>query len=139
MAVFSPVFSCIFLFFLQTRETRRARPQARARNEKPGAACRPDSWRSFGEYALLEDSRYTSQAENRAAIKSLNQQRKSALPVGRNKRSALRQSMARVHPPREIKAALLWSRQSVEHAFDSSVIRLVRKHGLISSQQQSSK
>jgi hypothetical protein len=59
-----------FPVFLQ--KPRRARPHARARNEKPGAACRPGSWRSFGEYALLEDSRYTSQAENRAAIKPLN-------------------------------------------------------------------
>jgi hypothetical protein len=53
-----------FLVFLQTRETRRARPHTRPRNEKPGAACRPGSWRSFGEYAFLEDSRYTSQAKN---------------------------------------------------------------------------
>jgi hypothetical protein len=52
-----------FPVFLQRRETRRARPHARPRNEKPGAACHPGSWRSFGEYAFLEDSRYTSQAE----------------------------------------------------------------------------
>jgi hypothetical protein len=58
------VFSCIFLFFCKKRETRRARPQARSRNEKPGAACRPGFWRSFGEYIFLEDSRYTSQAKN---------------------------------------------------------------------------
>jgi hypothetical protein len=57
------VISCISLFFLQTHETRRARPHARPRNEKPGAARRPGSWRSFGEYTFLEDSRYTSQAE----------------------------------------------------------------------------
>jgi hypothetical protein len=75
------VISCISLFFLQTRETRRTRPHARPRNEKPGAACRPGSWRSFDEYLFLEDSRYTSQAENRAAIKSINQHRKSAFPV----------------------------------------------------------
>jgi len=30
-------------------------------NKKPGAVSRPGSWRSFGEYAFLEDSRYTSQ------------------------------------------------------------------------------
>jgi hypothetical protein len=36
----------------------------RARNKKPGAASRPGGWRSFGEYAFLEDSRYTSQAES---------------------------------------------------------------------------
>jgi hypothetical protein len=36
----------------------------RARNKKPGAASRPGDWRSFGEYAFLEDSRYTSQAES---------------------------------------------------------------------------
>jgi hypothetical protein len=33
----------------------------RARNKKPGAVSRPDGWRSFGEYAFLEDSRYASQ------------------------------------------------------------------------------
>jgi hypothetical protein len=47
------------LFLETTRNPPRA--PARASNEKPGAACRPGSWRSFGEYALLEDSRYTSQ------------------------------------------------------------------------------
>jgi hypothetical protein len=73
------VFSCIFLFFLQKRETRRARPQARTRNEKPGAACRPGSRRSFGEYAFLEDSRYTSQAKNLARIKSLSSHENSAV------------------------------------------------------------
>jgi hypothetical protein len=66
--------SCIFLVFCKTRERRRARPQARQRNEKPGAACRPGFWRNFGEYALLEDSRYTSQAKNCPAVKSLHQQ-----------------------------------------------------------------
>jgi hypothetical protein len=58
------VISSISLFFLQTPETRRARPQARTRNEKPGAACRPGPWRSFGEYVFLEDSCYTSQMKN---------------------------------------------------------------------------
>jgi hypothetical protein len=58
------VISCISLFFLQTRETRRARAHARPRNEKPGAACHPGFWRSLGEYAFLEDSRYRSQAKN---------------------------------------------------------------------------
>jgi|AmaraimetFIIA100_FD_contig_121_220229_length_884_multi_10_in_0_out_0_2 hypothetical protein len=33
----------------------------RARNKKPGAVSRPGGWRSFGEYAFLEDSRYASQ------------------------------------------------------------------------------
>jgi hypothetical protein len=33
----------------------------RPRSKKPGAASRPSDWRSFGEYFLLEDSRYTSQ------------------------------------------------------------------------------
>jgi hypothetical protein len=32
--------------------------------KKPGAASRPGGWRSFGEYAFLEDSRYTSQPES---------------------------------------------------------------------------
>jgi hypothetical protein len=36
----------------------------RARNKKPGAASRPGDWRSFGEYAFLEDSRYASQEES---------------------------------------------------------------------------
>jgi hypothetical protein len=46
------------------------RPQKRAgawrwrlRNKKPAAAFRPGDPRSFGEYAFLEDSRYTSQQE----------------------------------------------------------------------------
>jgi hypothetical protein len=34
----------------------------RARNKKPGAVSRPGGWRTFGEYAFLEDSRYASQA-----------------------------------------------------------------------------
>src|SRR5262249_55073578 len=58
---------CLLLYFpvfLQKRETRRTRPHERSRNKKPGAACRPGSWRNFGEYAFLEDSRYTSQAKN---------------------------------------------------------------------------
>jgi hypothetical protein len=33
----------------------------RARSKKPGAVSRPGGWRSFDEYAFLEDSRYTSQ------------------------------------------------------------------------------
>jgi hypothetical protein len=65
-AAFSPVFSC----FLQ--KTPRAWPHARSRNEKTRRGMPPGSRRSFGEYALLEDSRYTSQAENRSADKSLN-------------------------------------------------------------------
>jgi len=31
------------------------------RSKKPGGMSRPGGWRSFGEYAFLEDSRYTSQ------------------------------------------------------------------------------
>src|SRR5262249_21268083 len=31
------------------------------RNKKPGAVSRPGCWRTFGEYAFLEDSRYASQ------------------------------------------------------------------------------
>jgi hypothetical protein len=53
-----------FVFFWK-HEKHAARGRTRGpRNEKPGAACRPGFWRSFGEYALVEDSRYTSQAEN---------------------------------------------------------------------------
>ena len=37
--------------------TRRLRGRA---IKKPGAACRPGFWRSFGEYPFLEDSRYRS-------------------------------------------------------------------------------
>jgi hypothetical protein len=47
----------------EAKETRRARPHARTRDKTPGTASRPGVWRSFGEYAFLEDSRYTSQAE----------------------------------------------------------------------------
>jgi hypothetical protein len=36
----------------------------RARNKKPDAVSRPGGWRSFDEYAFLEDSRYTSQEES---------------------------------------------------------------------------
>jgi hypothetical protein len=49
---FLKLHGCLLLYFpvfLQTRETRRARPHARSRNKKPGAARRPGSWRSFGE------------------------------------------------------------------------------------------
>jgi hypothetical protein len=57
------VVSCISLFFLQTRQTRGARPHMRPRSKKPGAVSRPGGWRTFGEYAFLEDSRYTSQED----------------------------------------------------------------------------
>jgi hypothetical protein len=33
----------------------------RPRSKKPGAVSRPGGWHNFGEYAFLEDSRYTSQ------------------------------------------------------------------------------
>jgi hypothetical protein len=72
------VISCISLFFCQHAKPRRARARAHPRNEKPGAACRPGFWRSFGEYAFLEDSRYASQAKNGLAVKSLNSRRMSA-------------------------------------------------------------
>src|SRR5262249_42481870 len=56
MALLSSVFSCFFC--------KHVKPAARGRtcgprNKKPGAACRPGSWRGFGEYLFLEDSRYT--------------------------------------------------------------------------------
>jgi hypothetical protein len=57
------VFSCIFLFFCKNENPPHAAAGAVA-HKKPGAACRPGFWRSFGEYVFLEDSRYTSQAEN---------------------------------------------------------------------------
>jgi hypothetical protein len=31
--------------------------------KKPGAVSRSGGWRTFGEYAFLEDSRYTSQED----------------------------------------------------------------------------
>jgi hypothetical protein len=65
----SPVFPCFFC--KDEKHAARGRTRGRA-TKKTGAACRPGSWRSFGEYVFLEDSRYTSQAENRAAIKFLN-------------------------------------------------------------------
>jgi hypothetical protein len=37
----------------------------RPRSKKPGAVSRPGGWRNFGEYAFLEDSRYTSQQGRR--------------------------------------------------------------------------
>jgi hypothetical protein len=56
--------SCIFLFSCKhAKLAARDRTRVRA-TKKPGAACRPGFWRSFGEYAFLEDSRYASQAEN---------------------------------------------------------------------------
>src|SRR5689334_21635619 len=48
----------------------RGRRRGRATKNPARHAARA-SWRSFGEYALLKDSRYMSQAENRFAIKSL--------------------------------------------------------------------
>src|SRR5262245_55024412 len=36
----------------------------RPRNKKPGAVSRPGGWRTFGEYAFLEDSRYASQEDS---------------------------------------------------------------------------
>src|SRR6516225_11485291 len=66
MALISSVFSCFF----GKHEKPAVRGRTRgSRDKKPGAACRPGSWRSFGKYLFLEDSRYTSQAKNRAAIK----------------------------------------------------------------------
>jgi hypothetical protein len=77
--------SCISLFFFaNTRNPPRAAARA-ARATKTRRGMPPGRWRSFwrsfGEYRFLEDSRYTSQAENRASIKSINQHRKSAFPV----------------------------------------------------------
>jgi hypothetical protein len=57
MAAFSPVFSCFF-----AKNTPRGRARERATKNPARHAAR--SWCSFGESALLEDSRYRSQAEN---------------------------------------------------------------------------
>ena len=48
-------------FLLSPENTPRAARGLRARNKKPGAVSRPGGWRTFGEYAFLEDSRYASQ------------------------------------------------------------------------------
>jgi hypothetical protein len=49
--------------FLFARKCARARPQACVRAAKsPVRQSRPGLRRNFGEYAFLEDSRYTSQA-----------------------------------------------------------------------------
>jgi len=48
-------------FLLSHQNTLRAARGLRARNKKPGAVSRPGGWRSFGEYAFLEDSRYACQ------------------------------------------------------------------------------
>jgi len=58
------VSSLYFPVFLQTRETRRARPHARFAQQKTRRGMPPGRWRSFGEYLFLEDSRYASQAKN---------------------------------------------------------------------------
>jgi hypothetical protein len=59
MAVISPVFSCFFA----KRETRRRRPRhAVAQQKNPARHPARAFRRNFGEYAFLEDSRYTSQA-----------------------------------------------------------------------------
>jgi hypothetical protein len=50
-------------FLLSHENTPRAARGLRARNKKPGAVSRPGAWRTFGEYAFLEDSRYASQAD----------------------------------------------------------------------------
>jgi hypothetical protein len=55
-----PVFPCFFC--KHDKHAARGRG-SRARNKKPGAVSRPGGWRSFGEYAFLEDSRYTSQED----------------------------------------------------------------------------
>jgi hypothetical protein len=72
MAVISPVFSCFFA----KRETRRTRPRHAVAQQKNPARHPARAFRhNFGEYAFLEDSRYTSQADN-------------AWPVHRANRSA---------------------------------------------------
>jgi hypothetical protein len=58
--LWSPVFPCFFC--KHDKPAARGRG-SRARNKKPGAVSRPGGWRTFGEYAFLEDSRYTSQED----------------------------------------------------------------------------
>jgi hypothetical protein len=59
--LWSPVFPCFFC--KHDKPAARGRG-SRARNKKPGAVSRPGGWRTFDEYAFLEDSRYTSQEDN---------------------------------------------------------------------------
>jgi hypothetical protein len=58
------VISCISLFFCKHEKPALRGRGLRGRNKKPGAVSRPGGWRSFGEYAFLEDSRYASQPES---------------------------------------------------------------------------
>src|SRR5262249_45543071 len=51
------------VFSANTTNPWRAATHASAQ-QKPGAVSRPGGWRSFGEYAFPEDSRYTSQENN---------------------------------------------------------------------------
>jgi hypothetical protein len=57
MAVISSVFSCFFA----KRETRRTRPRHGVAQQNPARHPARAFRRNFGEYAFLEDSRYTSQ------------------------------------------------------------------------------
>jgi hypothetical protein len=59
--LWSPVFPCFFCKYDKPAARGRG---LRARNKKPGAVSRPGGWRTFGEYAFLEDSRYASQANS---------------------------------------------------------------------------
>jgi hypothetical protein len=54
--------SCISLFFAKNTPHAAAGAVAQRKTRRGMPPGLP--WRSFGEYALLEDSRYTSQAEN---------------------------------------------------------------------------
>jgi len=48
-------------FLLSHQNTLRAAAACVRATKNPGAVSRPGGWRSFGEYAFLEDSRYASQ------------------------------------------------------------------------------
>src|SRR2546429_9543421 len=50
-------------FPLSHENTPRAAAARVRATKKPGAISRPGGWRTFGEYAFLEDSRYTSQED----------------------------------------------------------------------------
>jgi len=58
------VTSCISLFFCKHEKPAWRGRGLRTRNKKPSAVSRPGGWRSFDEYAFLEDSRYASQEES---------------------------------------------------------------------------
>jgi hypothetical protein len=74
----SPFWNGIALIssYVCTHEKPATRPRGAVAQQKTRRGTPPGaSWRSFGEYALLKDSRYMSQAENSIIGKPLDLQR----------------------------------------------------------------